>query len=232
VTTPQKLAYVDVVKGIEMFDSLKVPTISVVENMAYYKCQSCDTKHRIFGAGYTKQLREQFGIKNSFEVPILEEISSMSDSGAPFVLSLPEEVPVVQVYREIARKTHEEVTRLGKENVTANLEARYDPMQGAVIIEELVGGGEDGASPQRKLLRKAIKPFELRIKCRCAGCIDEVDGRQILQINKVPEDVYPTNMVRKGNYAVAVVWSDGHRSSIYPFERILSDEIKGTSTSQ
>ena len=34
-------------------------------------------------------------------------------------------------------------------------------------------------------------------------------------------------MQRKGNYAVAVVWSDDHRSSIYPFERILSDDIKG-----
>lgn len=36
VTTPSKLASEDTRKGIEMFTSLGVPTIAVVENMSYF----------------------------------------------------------------------------------------------------------------------------------------------------------------------------------------------------
>lgn len=36
VSTPSKLAAVDTRKGIEMFTSLGVPTLAVVENMAYF----------------------------------------------------------------------------------------------------------------------------------------------------------------------------------------------------
>jgi len=32
----------------------------------------------------------------------MEDISLMSDSGTPFVLALPDSVPVVQLYREMA----------------------------------------------------------------------------------------------------------------------------------
>jgi DUF971 family protein len=46
-----------------------------------------------------------------------------------------------------------------------------------------------------------------------------------MKVEQVPKEVYPTNMITKGNYAVAVVWSDGHKSSIYPFSRILSHEL-------
>ena len=99
VTTPQKLSYVDVIKGIEMFDSLKVPTVALVENMSYYTCSNCDEKHRIFGHGYTSTIKTNFGIKSSFEVPIMEEVAQMSDSGTPFVLTLPEELAIVDTYR-------------------------------------------------------------------------------------------------------------------------------------
>lgn len=37
VSTPSKLATTDTRKGIEMFTSLGVPTLAVVENMAYFE---------------------------------------------------------------------------------------------------------------------------------------------------------------------------------------------------
>ena len=123
-----------------MFDNLKVPTVAVVENMAYYKCTDCGSKHRIFGAGYTKQLVDNFGIKNSFEVPILQDISLMSDSGTPFVLTLPETVPVVGVYKDIAKKVDEEIRNLDQNKSASQLEARYDPKLGKILLEQQIEG--------------------------------------------------------------------------------------------
>lgn len=36
----------------------------------------------------------------------------------------------------------------------------------------------------------------------------------------MPASIEPTKIVRQGNYAVAVTWSDGHDSSIYTFEQL------------
>ena len=137
----------------------------------------------------------------------------MSDLGTPFVLSLPEHVDLVQTYNRIAQKVVDEVKLLDEGNLVAP-HVEYDTQFGKLVIE--YEGGKK---------TKLVDPYELRLKCRCAACIDEIDGRQILKVDKIPKDVHPTNIMQKGNYAVAMVWSDGHKSSIYPFERLLSPEI-------
>ena len=118
MTTPQRLSYVDVVKGIEMFDNLKVPTIALVENMSYYKCGSCGTKKRLFGAGFNASIQESYGIKHSFEVPIVEEIAQMSDNGTPFVISLPDSLEIVQTYGKLAETVKEQLEEIRTEPET------------------------------------------------------------------------------------------------------------------
>lgn len=73
---------------------------------------------------------------------------------------------------------------------------------------------------------KKINPLHLRKKCICAGCIDEMTGQSLLKAKTIPEEIYPVKLEEKGNYAVAVIWSDGHRSSIYPYKRLLSNDIE------
>ena len=41
VTTPSKLATEDTRKGLQMFTSLGVPTLAIVENMSYFVVRSC-----------------------------------------------------------------------------------------------------------------------------------------------------------------------------------------------
>ena len=40
VTTPHLLSVADVLKGIHMFEQVKVPVLSLVENMAYFRCDA------------------------------------------------------------------------------------------------------------------------------------------------------------------------------------------------
>ena len=204
VTTPQKLSFVDVVKGIEMFDDLKVPTVAVIENMAYFTCGNCKELHRPFGIGYRTMLVNQYGIKNSYELPIHSDYSKYSDMGKPVVLVLPDQSELVQSFKKIAEDVVQEteVAKKRKRPVVA-----YEPKIGKVVLEV----GEK---------KKEIDPFYMRNQCNCAGCVDEFSGRKLFKPETIPQDVYPVRMEYKGNYAVAVVWSDGHRSSLYPFAQL------------
>jgi DUF971 family protein len=73
-----------------------------------------------------------------------------------------------------------------------------------------------------------LRPWDLRVGCPCAACVDEMTGRRILRPEAVPEDIHPTAIHYVGRYALQFVWSDGHRTGIYPFDylRRLGEESK------
>lgn len=66
--------------------------------------------------------------------------------------------------------------------------------------------------------RSEYEPRYLRLRCRCATCIDEFTGRALLDAAKVRADVYPLEIRYVGRYALGFEWSDGHSTGIYPFE--------------
>jgi Mrp family chromosome partitioning ATPase len=212
ITTPQKLSFIDVVKGIEMFDELKIPVLAVIENMSYFLCDSCDKKHNIFGNGYVNMLKKQFGIEDSYNLPIDPMVSRVSDLGSPYVLVAPETSQVQSTFKEISEKLIEKT-----DNIVSLIKNKprveYSPKDEAICVYY----GDDQV--------KKINTVHLRKKCMCAACIDEFTGEKILKEKSIPNDVHPKRLEEKGNYAVAIVWSDGHRSSIYPYKRLLSDEI-------
>ncbi len=59
---------------------------------------------------------------------------------------------------------------------------------------------------------------ELRLKCPCAGCVDEMTGAVRVIATGVPAEVHPLAIRPVGRYAIAIDWSDGHRTGIYSFE--------------
>ena len=86
VSTPQKVALADVVKGINMFQTPKVnvPILGIVENMAWFTPEELpDNRYYIFGNGGCKALAEQEGIKLLGQIPLVQGICESSDNGQP-----------------------------------------------------------------------------------------------------------------------------------------------------
>ena len=78
VTTPQKLAFVDVAKGIRMFARMAVPCAAVVENMSFFDGHD-GTRYHPFGTGSGDRVQADFGIPHLVRFPILPELSAAGD---------------------------------------------------------------------------------------------------------------------------------------------------------
>src|SRR4051812_34256775 len=64
---------------------------------------------------------------------------------------------------------------------------------------------------------------DLRLACRCAGCVEETSGRPLLDPAVVPDNVRANAIELLGQYAIAITWSDGHNTGIYNFRDLRAN---------
>ncbi len=83
VTTPQEIALADTRKGINMFKRFDVPIAGIVENMSYFVCDNCSTKHFLFGENGGEKLADEFNIKLLAKIPFHSVIAKNCDAGTP-----------------------------------------------------------------------------------------------------------------------------------------------------
>ena len=103
VSTPQDIALIDAVKGVNMFNKVDIPILGIVENMSYYICPKCGNRDHIFGHEGAKETAAQLGVRFLGEIPLNYTIRTHADEGKPIVQAEPEN-PYSQAYIEIAKK--------------------------------------------------------------------------------------------------------------------------------
>ena len=196
VTTPQKLAFIDVEKGVRMFAKLAVPCVSVVENMSYFEVDG--VRHKPFGEGSGAAICSQYGVPNLFKMPIVPELSACGDTGRPLVLRDPT-CATSSLYQEVAASVVREVSKL---NSGKKPRVDIDPGYGGAFRVE-IPGENDGKAFWVSAKKVRMSDTSARIK----GSNESPD--RLMNGAPIPEDIAPIEMSVIGNYAMSITWPDG-----------------------
>ncbi len=103
VSTPQDIALIDAIKGVNMFKKTGTPILGIIENMSYFICPCCGARSDIFGHEGAKQTAEKMGETFLGEIPLDIAIRQNADKGTPIVVSAPNS-PYSQAYLDIVQK--------------------------------------------------------------------------------------------------------------------------------
>ena len=115
VSTPQEVALADAKKGVAMFqqDSINVPVLGIVENMAYFTPEELpENKYYIFGKEGAKHLAEDLKVPFLGEIPLVQSIREAGDVGRPAAMQTAS--PIEAAFEELTKNVVQEVVARNK----------------------------------------------------------------------------------------------------------------------
>ncbi|RNL83073.1 MRP family ATP-binding protein [Sinomicrobium pectinilyticum] len=110
VSTPQNVALADARKGVAMFqqESINVPVLGIVENMAYFTPEELpENKYYIFGREGARNLAEDLDVPFLGEIPLVQSIREAGDVGRPVALQTA--TPLEEAFEELMKNVVQEV---------------------------------------------------------------------------------------------------------------------------
>jgi len=104
ISTPQDIALKDAIKGINMFKTVQVPLLGMIQNMSLFTCPHCKNSTHIFGShsGVAHACVEH-GIEFLGDIPLHASICDDADKGKPTVVSEPKSERA-KIFMEIAER--------------------------------------------------------------------------------------------------------------------------------
>ena len=199
VSTPQDLALIDARKGLNMFRKTDVPVLGIIENMSYFLCPSCGERSDIFGHGGAAQEAARLGIPFLGEVPLHMDIRVKSDEGRPIVASQPESMHA-QIFRDLAARAWDELS---------GAHGKRLPQPALAVspgADTLIATFEGGA-------RHEITAEMLRVMSPSAEVQGHSPEQRVTVASK--RHVKIKDLVPVGNYAVKIVFDDGHDTGLF-----------------
>lgn len=116
ISTPQAIALSDARKGVAMFkmDSINVPVLGLVENMAYFTpAELPENKYYIFGNGGAQSLAHELQVPFLGEIPLVQSIREAADVGRPAVLQ--QDTSTADAFRQLTSRIVEELVKRNDE---------------------------------------------------------------------------------------------------------------------
>jgi ATP-binding protein involved in chromosome partitioning len=200
VTTPQRAALDVARKGLRMFSQVSVPILGVIENMSGFTCGHCGQTTDVFKEGGGRRMAQELDAPFLGALPLDPAIMMSSDDGEPVIARAPRSV-AAQAVRDVATNLRAQIERAAAGD--AGPEELALDAAGDLLVR-----WRDGHLGRHK-------PYSLRLACACAGCVDETTGERTLDAHSVPLDIAVSGVTPVGRYALAIGFTDGHRTGIY-----------------
>ena len=104
VTTPQDVALLDAVKGLQMFRKVSVPVLGIIENMSTHICGKCGHEEHLFGQRWwSAQLQASMMLNCLVRCRSIFASANKRTAGTPTVVADPDATPAA-AYRDAARQ--------------------------------------------------------------------------------------------------------------------------------